>query len=214
MVRPAPADHEQGPVTGVDRMAVAFARLLRGAGLDVALGSVTTFAEALAVLGVDQRGPVYWAGRTTLVRRPEDIGVYDRVFAAFWLDQRPGLHLPPESQEMILAVDAGDEEPPADGGDEEAERLPTITVRYSRTEVLRHKDFAAYTPGACARPGDPPAVPTCAAPCAVPSATAASPSTGRGWPRPSDPGGWCCSATSRDLWSPTPGPCSASSTPR
>jgi uncharacterized protein with von Willebrand factor type A (vWA) domain len=145
MVRPAPADHEQGPVTGVDRMAVAFARLLRGAGLDVALGSVTTFAEALAVLGVDQRGPVYWAGRTTLVRRPEDIAVYDRVFAAFWLDSRPGLRLPPESLEMILAVDAGDEEPPAEGDDEEAERLPTITVRYSRTEVLRHKDFAAYT---------------------------------------------------------------------
>src|SRR5580700_10014908 len=141
MGRPAP---DQTPVTGVDRMAVAFARLLRGAGLDVALGSVTMFAEALGVLGVDQRAPVYWAGRTTLVRRPEDIRVYDRVFEAFWLDRRPGLALPPESQEMILAVDTGDEEPAADG-DDDGERLPTITVRYSRTEVLRHKDFAAYT---------------------------------------------------------------------
>src|ERR1700722_3173771 len=125
MTRPAA---DQAPVTGVDRMAVAFARLLRGAGLDVALGSVTTFAEALAVLGVDQRAPVYWAGRTTLVRRPEDIGVYDRVFAAFWLDHRPGLRLPPETEEMILAVDAGDEEPAADGDDDDSERLPTITV--------------------------------------------------------------------------------------
>ncbi len=145
MVLPSPAADEQIPMTGVDRMAVAFARLLRGAGLDVALGSVTMFAEALGVLGVDRRAPVYWAGRTTLVRRPEDIAVYDRVFAAFWLDRRPGLRLPPEQEEMILAVDAGEEEPPDEGDDDEAERLPTITVRYSRTEVLRHKDFAAYT---------------------------------------------------------------------
>src|SRR5580704_1920228 len=136
MSHPAP---DQAPVTGVDRMAVAFARLLRGAGLDVALGSVTTFAEALGVLGVERRSPVYWAGRTTLVRRPEDIAVYDRVFAAFWLDRRPGLHLPPESQEMILAVDSGEEEPAAEGDEDDGERLPTITVRYSRTEVLRHK---------------------------------------------------------------------------
>ena len=27
---------------------------------------------------------VYWAGRTTLVRRPEDVAVYDRAFAAWW----------------------------------------------------------------------------------------------------------------------------------
>jgi uncharacterized protein len=134
----------EAQVTGVDRMAVAFARLLRGAGLDVALGSVTTFAEALGVVGVDRRAAVYWAGRTTLVRRPEDIGVYDRVFASFWLDRGAGLSLPPEQQELILAIDAGDEEAAGDGDDAE-DGLPSITVRYSRTEVLRHKDFAAYS---------------------------------------------------------------------
>ena len=31
-----------------------------------------------------RRGVVYWAGRATLVRRPEDIAAYDRAFAAFW----------------------------------------------------------------------------------------------------------------------------------
>ncbi len=145
MVPPSPSDAAPAAVTGVDRMAVAFARLLRGAGLDVALGSVTVFAEALGVLGLDRRAPVYWAGRTTLVRRPEDIGAYDRVFAAFWLDRHPGLRLPPEQQEMILAIDAGEEEPPPEGDEDGEEALPSITVRYSRTEVLRHKDFAAYT---------------------------------------------------------------------
>ena len=75
------------PVTGVERMAVAFSRLLRGAGLDVPVGTVTTYANALAAVGVDRRESVYWAGRTTLIRHPEDIDAYDRTFSAFWIDR-------------------------------------------------------------------------------------------------------------------------------
>jgi uncharacterized protein with von Willebrand factor type A (vWA) domain len=144
MGAPFPTGAGSAPLTGVDRMAVAFSRLLRGAGLDVPVGSVTTFAEALAVTGIEQRSPVYWAGRATLVRRPEDIGAFDRVFAAFWHDCPLAPPLPPEREEVVLAIDADDDgEAGGDGEDEPS--LPTITVRYSPTEVLRHKDFAAYT---------------------------------------------------------------------
>jgi uncharacterized protein len=129
-------------VTGVDRMAVAFSRLLRGAGLDVPVGTVTTFAHALGMVGLDRRESVYWAGRATLVRRPEDVAAYDRTFAAFWLDRPPLRPIPPNHEEVVLAVDTGETE--ADG-EQDGPPLPTITVRYSRTEVLRHKDFAAYT---------------------------------------------------------------------
>ena len=132
------------PVTGVERMAVAFSRLLRGAGLDVPVGTVTTYANALAAVGVDRRESVYWAGRTTLIRHPEDIDAYDRTFSAFWLDRSPRRPIPPDHEEVILAVDTG-ETNGHDHGDEPGPQLPTITVRYSRTEVLRHKDFAAYT---------------------------------------------------------------------
>ena len=48
-----------------------FARVLRGAGLSVPIGCVLGFAEALDVVGLHDRDPVYWAGLTTLVRRPE-----------------------------------------------------------------------------------------------------------------------------------------------
>jgi uncharacterized protein len=127
-------------------MAVAFSRLLRGAGLDVPVGSVTTLAEALGEVGVERRLGVYWAGRATLVHRPEDIGTYDRVFRAFWLDQPAARPLPPEPEDVVLAVDIGDEESgDQDPDDDTGPRLPTITVRYSATEVLRHKDFAAYS---------------------------------------------------------------------
>jgi len=132
-------------LTGVDRMSVAFSRMLRGAGLDVPVGSVTTFARALAAVGVARRDPVYWAGRATLVRRPEDVATFDRVFAMFWLDRAPARSLPVEQQEIVLAVDTGDDEPPPADADDGGPEVPTITVRYSPAEVLRHKDFSAYT---------------------------------------------------------------------
>ena len=131
-------------MTGVDRMAVAFSRLLRGAGLDVPVGTVTTFAHALAAVGLERRESVYWAGRTTLIRRPEDVEAYDRTFSAFWLDRAPHRPIPPNHEEVILAVDTGEDDT-GETLDEPGPHLPTITVRYSRTEVLRHKDFAAYT---------------------------------------------------------------------
>src|SRR5438094_2230409 len=67
-----------------DRLAVAFARVLRGAGLDVPVGATLGFARALDCVGLSTASGVYWAGRATLVRRPDDVAAYDRAFEAFW----------------------------------------------------------------------------------------------------------------------------------
>ena len=56
-----------------DRIAVAFARILRGSGLSVPVGSVVEYARALAAVGLVRPAAVYWAGRATLVNRPEDV---------------------------------------------------------------------------------------------------------------------------------------------
>ena len=53
-----------------ERIAVAFARVLRGSGVDVAVGRAVTYARALALTGVDRSSAVYWAGRTTLLGPP------------------------------------------------------------------------------------------------------------------------------------------------
>lgn len=128
-----------------ERLALAFARVLRGMGLDVPVGSAVTFAEALALLGLDGRDPVYWAGRAALVRRPEDIPVYDSAFDAFWRGRVPFTVAPTRREEVTLVLDTGEE----DSGGEGEERVeapgPTLVVRWSPREVLRHKDFAAYT---------------------------------------------------------------------
>ncbi|MDQ1416626.1 MAG: uncharacterized protein QOF81_2239 [Acidimicrobiaceae bacterium] len=136
-------------MTGVDRMAVAFSRLLRAQGLDVPVGCVTAFAAALGAVGVQRRSSVYWAGRATLVRRPEDRPTYDRSFEAFWLGRpliEPQPPAGPAGPPLAAAVDspAGDAAVESDGR-EDHEEHDALSLRYSATEVLRDKDFAAYT---------------------------------------------------------------------
>ena len=137
----SPADVE---VSAAERMAVAFGRVLRGAGLKVPIGSVLAFVDALGVLRLDRRDDVYWAGRATLVRNPEDLVVYDRAFAVFWTHARSGsIEEVVEEQRITLAMD--DDGEGDDDGAGEPNDDPTITLRFSAAEVLRDKDFSEYS---------------------------------------------------------------------
>jgi len=129
----------------VDRAAVGFARVLRGAGVDVATGATVTFAQALAAIGVDRREHVYWAGRTTLVRRPEDVPTYDRAFRAWWEHTEPvDAHV--ITRDVTIALDTSDDDrADASGPDGDHHDDDTIVVRASRTEVLRQRSFAEYS---------------------------------------------------------------------
>jgi uncharacterized protein with von Willebrand factor type A (vWA) domain len=127
-VAPDPGGAGEAP----ERIAVAFARVLRGAGLPVPVGSTVDLAEALAAVGLDRPERVYWAGRATLVRRPEDIEPYDQAFAAFFggatrLGRDPGAGLAPPPPPVEVEVDIA-------------------VLRWSPDEALRHKDLAACTP--------------------------------------------------------------------
>jgi len=135
------------PHTPAERMAVTFARVLRGAGLRVPMGSVLTFVDALGQVGVDNRESVYWAGRATLVRRPEDIDLFDRSFAIFWMAAASGMveEAAHEEVHITLAIDDDSDEGNDDPGATEANDDPTLVLRFSAMEVLRNKDFAAYT---------------------------------------------------------------------
>ncbi len=125
-------------------LAAAFASVLRGAGLVVALRRVMAFTEALRLLGIDSREDVYWAGRSTLVGSVAAIDIYDRAFAVFW-EQRNTIaleqELPPISLTLMTDTDEEDDLPVATDDSEQIEG-PTLRVRYSEVETLRHKDFA------------------------------------------------------------------------
>jgi uncharacterized protein with von Willebrand factor type A (vWA) domain len=125
-----------------NRLAVSFAATARAAGLDVPVGSVVAYAEALGAVGLAERGPVYWAGRATLVRRPEDAPRYDQAFAVFWLGREAVGAAAPVPQRVAVETDD------ADGDDARLQpgaSGPVMRVRWSPVETLRAKDFAAYS---------------------------------------------------------------------
>jgi hypothetical protein len=125
-------------------IAVAFARVLRGAGMDVTTGTMRAYVDALDAVGLDDRDAVYWAGRASLVHRPEDIPTYDAAFAVFWAGSGSA-GLPDPAQNEIVEVLRDDEDVPEDAGGDEAPQGRTIEVRWSPAEVLRHQDLATIT---------------------------------------------------------------------
>jgi uncharacterized protein with von Willebrand factor type A (vWA) domain len=131
-----------------ERMAVAFARVLRGAGIDVPLGATLTFAEALGCVGLGDRSGVYWAARATLVHRPENVALFDRAFDVFWnrvaTGESDAEELAPE--QVVIALDLPDTGEQVQAPEEETVDAPVVTLRWSAREVLRHRDFALYTP--------------------------------------------------------------------
>jgi len=131
-------------VASSEAVAVAMARTLRGMGVAAPPDASIAFASALAEVGLQRRSSAYWAGRATLVRRPEDIAAFDRAFAAVFDGGLPAAaERPPSPVESVtLLVDADD-----DAGAAAGERVegPTYTLRWSDREVLRAKDFAQCT---------------------------------------------------------------------
>jgi uncharacterized protein with von Willebrand factor type A (vWA) domain len=130
-------------------LAVAFSRVLRGAGIDVPTSSTIAFGEALGATGLGDRDTVFWAGRATLVRRPEDHDLYDRAFGVFWEHSSTRIELVVEDEplQITLAIDDDDHDDDRDGREQaEPSDDPVIELRFSATEILRQKDFADYTP--------------------------------------------------------------------
>jgi len=156
-VRPHESTHAIGHAIGhalgdaaAERAAVAFARILRGAGLIVPVGATITYARALAAVGLDRRDDAYWAGRVTLLRGPEDVPLYDRAFRVFW-DRVASIVADASAltSDLTIAFDApndeGGDEAGDDAGGDDSDARPSVRVRYSRAEVLHERDFALYT---------------------------------------------------------------------
>jgi uncharacterized protein len=125
----APGD----PLVGV----VGFAHALAAAGLPVASDAVHTFARALRQVDLGDRGQVYWAGRATLCRNPDDIPRYDLVFGNWFgptdLVRTPQREQPRRARIAPLNVTDGTDA----GGD-----APRLRVAADDTEILRHRDIA------------------------------------------------------------------------
>ena len=130
-------------------MLVEFVGELRAAGVPAGSGDVLTYCAATETLDPTDLADLYWAGRTTLVTRRDQIPLYDRVFRRFYLDdgqdQADPLTLSLRSRAEIQGtLDIPDPEPRRDGDEEERETH--LGILASNAEVLRAKSFAACTP--------------------------------------------------------------------
>jgi uncharacterized protein with von Willebrand factor type A (vWA) domain len=141
---PGAAELERVPFTG---LLVRFAGELRAAGLAVGSGDVLLYCSALSRLNPGDLVDLYWAGRTTLVNRHDDIAVYDQVFRRFFLaDDGPAddpltLMLRASAQAQgALAL------PSTEPGESEPEDDAILGWMASDVEALKHKSFAACTP--------------------------------------------------------------------
>ncbi len=125
---------------------VDFARELRAAGLSVGTGDVLTYSSAMAPLDPADLIDLYWAGRTTLVSRRDDIATYDRVFRRFFVgsDDDGALEL------LLRATSATEGEVPlvmpgTEPGEGEEQEQAVLGWMASDVDALKHRSFGACT---------------------------------------------------------------------
>ncbi len=137
---------EAGPFV---EMIVSFGRELREEGMSVGSGELLTYCEAMAALNPGDLLDLYWAGRSTLVTKHDQIPMYDRVFRRFFLGYDPSIPEPLRKElqrsqienEAVIEVPAT--EPGTSGHDEEEAKLG---LNASDIEIWRNKSFPAWTP--------------------------------------------------------------------
>lgn len=150
---------------------VGFARSLRTLGIPVGTEATLTFCRAAGALDASRRDDLYWAGRATLVARPDDVAAYDAAFEAWFggTDEELRMRLaspadagapvaaPPgttdddgDGIEIALDPTAGPDAAERgaageDGGDVDIEDGPALRLVASALEVLRTRSFEELT---------------------------------------------------------------------
>ncbi|HET6713791.1 MAG TPA: VWA domain-containing protein [Actinomycetota bacterium] len=156
-----PGDGGGGPLLPL----IGLGRDLRARGLPVGTGRILTFVRAVAALGLTDRDSLYWAGRTTMVSRRDDLEAYDVAFDDWYRSLRTTddlsieLNLPmpspegdddydwgPQPDDLEIQVAAASEWRGLDD-DEEVEPGEESSIRIvaSGAEVLRSKSFGELT---------------------------------------------------------------------
>jgi uncharacterized protein len=138
---------------------IGFGRELRHRGLNVGTGRIVTFCRSAAALGALDRTGLYWAGRSSLISRPEDAQAFDAAFDEWFregirIELDLGTHVPgagierdlDELQGLTVEEDrvVAKEWHALDESDE-PEGEAAIRIVASAVELLREKSFADLT---------------------------------------------------------------------
>jgi uncharacterized protein with von Willebrand factor type A (vWA) domain len=125
---------------------VEFGRALRAKGLAVGSGDILTFCAAMAPLDPTDLIDLYWAGRTTMIVRREDIPVYDEVFKAFFLaSESPVQKMLKIKAQAAAEAEAAFEIPATEPSGKEQEEETLLGLMASNVETLKHRSFSECT---------------------------------------------------------------------
>ena len=135
------------------RHVVTFGRVLREVGIEVGPGRLQDALRGLDAVDLTSQPDVYFTLRQTLVARRDELDLFDRAFAAWFLRApvepagRGAVPQPPPSRKLASPLgDAGLPPEDEDGGDQEP-----LELGASAHELLREQDFATMTPEEFAR---------------------------------------------------------------
>jgi len=125
---------------------VEFGRALRAKGLAIGSGDILTYCAAMAPLDPTDLLDLYWAGRTTMVVRREDLPTYDEVFKAFFLaSDAPVQKMLKIKAQAAAEAEAAFEIPAAEPSGKEQEEEALLGLMASNVETLKHRSFSECT---------------------------------------------------------------------
>jgi len=133
------------PGTAIVRHVVTFGRVLREVGIEVGPGRVVDAVRGLGTVDLTRQEDVYFTLRQTLVSRHDELELFDRAFAAWFLRGPVAPIVRQQNQRNAdrvvrgsLTTESEETEPePGDG---------RVELGASSHELLREKDFAEMTP--------------------------------------------------------------------
>jgi uncharacterized protein len=126
---------------------VDFGRALRSKGLAVGTNDILTYCKAMAPLDPTDLVDLYWAGRTTLIMRREDIVLYNEVFRAFFLaSDSPVQKMLKVKAQSAVEAEAPFEIPATEPSGKEQEEETLLGLMASNVETLKHRSFGECTP--------------------------------------------------------------------
>ncbi len=128
------------PVRDADEILLGFARALRASGVPVTQDRTHGYLAAVALVGLDDAGATYAAGRATLCASPDDLARYDQVHQAYF-NGRDGLPRARQAQAGVpsysgLPISEDGLAPSTDTPESEVARAMASDV-----EILRHRDI-------------------------------------------------------------------------
>lgn len=136
------SNHSRGLVS----VLVNFGRALRDKGLAVGSGDILTYCNAMTSLDPTDLVDLYWAGRTCLISRRDDLPVYNEVFRAFFLAaDSPIQELLKIKARSAAEAEAVFEVPATEPSGKEDEDEALLGLMASNIETLKHRSFASCT---------------------------------------------------------------------